>query len=439
MKLTDLIHINNRKSISKLLLVITLSCSGLLSYAQHQQVHLTGNNITLKAVFKQIEQQAKLSVDYTTQEVNDSYVISQLPKSSNVKEVMEQLLKDSGCSVTFRSGHIIINKQSGSTGKSDTKMISGVITDAKGEPIIGANVLEKGSTNGTITDLDGKFSLSVPSKSTLVISYIGYTTKSIVVGNQNIINIQLEEDTHNLNEVVVTALGIKREEKALGYAVQKVGGDNFSTIKPVDVATSLTGKVAGLNIQNSPEFNSAPSISLRGSEPLLVIDGVPYGNVSLKDIAADDIESIDVLKGATASALYGARGGAGAIMVTTKRGTKEGLNVTVNSSTMFNAGYLKKPEVQTSYSSGSGGKYYSGDYVWGDKLDIGRTAVQYDPYTHEWKEMPLESKGKNNLKNFQSLSLVTNNNVSVSQKGKYGSVRTSLTHMLNKGNIRMNA
>ena len=106
----------------------------------------------------------------------------------------------------------------------------------------------------------------------------------------------------NLNEVVVTALGIKREEKALGYAVQKVGGDNFSTIKPVDVATSLTGKVAGLNIQNSPEFNSAPSISLRGSEPLLVIDGVPYGNVSLKDIAADDIESVDVLKGATASA-----------------------------------------------------------------------------------------------------------------------------------------
>ena len=100
---------------------------------------------------------------------------------------------------------------------------------------------------------------------------------------------------------------------------------------------------------------------------------------------------------------------------------------------MFAAGYLRKPEVQTSYSSGSQGTYSTGGYVWGDKLDIGRTALQYDPYTHEWVDMPLVSKGKNNLKNFQELSMVTNNNVSVSQKGKYGSVRTSLTHVYNKG------
>ena len=136
-----------------------------------------------------------------------------------------------------------------------------------------------------------------------------------------------------IDEVVVTALGIKREEKALGYAVQKVGGSKLSTVKPVNIATSLTGKVAGLNVTNSTEFNTAPTLKLRGETPLLVVDGVPYSNISLNDIAADDIESVDVLKGATASALYGARGGSGAIMVTTKKGSQEGLNISVNSST----------------------------------------------------------------------------------------------------------
>lgn len=429
----------------RITVIMLFVCFGLAyateSYSQSATLSLNVNNKTVQEVLDEIEKQSEFHFFYNNKQVNTNRLVSIKSNKKNVFNVLEQLFSGTDISYKVLDKSIILSPKtvlSNAIVQQKIKDITGIVTDAKGEPIIGANVLEKGSTNGTITDLDGKFSLSVPNKSTLVISYIGYTTKSIVVGNQNIINIQLEEDTHNLNEVVVTALGIKREEKALGYAVQKVGGDNFSTIKPVDVATSLTGKVAGLNIQNSPEFNSAPSISLRGSEPLLVIDGVPYGNVSLKDIAADDIESVDVLKGATASALYGARGGAGAIMVTTKKGTKEGLNVTVNSSTMFNAGYLKKPEVQTSYSSGSGGKYYTGDYVWGDKLDIGRTAVQYDPYTHEWKEMPLESKGKNNLKNFQNLSLVTNNNVSVSQKGKYGSVRTSLTHMFNKDNIRMN-
>ena len=131
--------------------------------------------------------------------------------------------------------------------------------------------------------------------------------------------ISLLEDSKNLEEVVVTALGIKRSEKALGYAVQKVGGDKMTTVKSVDVGTALTGKIAGLNVQNSTEFNEAPSILLRGEEPLLVIDGVPYNNITLRDIASDDIESVDVLKGATASALYGSRGGSGAIMVTTKK------------------------------------------------------------------------------------------------------------------------
>lgn len=315
----------------------------------------------------------------------------------------------------------------------DGKTVTGTVTDSQGEPMIGVTIFLKNDPGkGSITDIDGKFSIDVPEGTELVFSSVGYVTQTIKV-KSGILSIVMKEDTQKLDEVVVTALGIKREEKALGYSVQKVSGETLNSVKTVDVATGLTGKIAGLNVQNSTEFNNAPSLSLRGETPLLVVDGVPYKNLTLRDIASDDIESIDVLKGATASALYGARGGAGAVMVTTKRGQKDGLSVSVNSSTMFNAGYLRKPEVQTSYSSGTGGKYRVGDYVWGDKMDIGREAEQYNPYTYEWELQPLVSKGKDNLQNFQELSLITNNNINVTQKGKYGSVRTSLTHVYNKG------
>lgn len=312
--------------------------------------------------------------------------------------------------------------------------ITGTVIDHENIPIIGANVTVKGnSTIGTITDIDGQFTLDVPKNAVLIISYIGYKSQEVKVTGQAI-KIKLTEDSEVLGEVVVTALGIKREEKALGYATQKVSGENLAKVKTVNVATALTGKVAGLNVQNSTEFGEAPALKLRGEEPLLVLDGVPYRYMSLNDVAPDDIESIDVLKGATASALYGARGGSGAIMVTTKRGKQEGLNVNVNSSTMFNAGYLKLPEVQKSYSSGLNGQYNdNASYVWGALLDAGNEAMQYNPYTQEREMTPLTSRGKNNLKNFQELSFITNNNLSVTYKGKYGSFRTSLTHVYNKG------
>lgn len=312
-------------------------------------------------------------------------------------------------------------------------IVKGIVTDEGGLPIIGANVAEKGSNNGAVTNMDGEFSLNLTPGTTLIISFIGYQSQEIKVTDERMLSIVLKEDTELLDEVVVTALGIKREEKALGYAVQKVSGETLNTVKSVNVATNLTGKIAGLNVQNSTEFNEAPTLTLRGETPLLVVDGVPYQNLTLSDIASDDIESVDVLKGATASALYGSRGGNGAIMVTTKKGSQEGLQVQVNSSTLFNAGYLRLPQVQTSYSTGQAGKYLAGSYVWGDKMDIGREALQWNPYTYEWEMRPLVSVGKNNLKNFQELSFVTNNNVSITQKGKLGSFRTSLTHVYNKG------
>lgn len=310
---------------------------------------------------------------------------------------------------------------------------SGTIKDSSGEPLPGVSIKEKGTTNGTIADTDGTFFLKVTADAILEISFMGFVKQDIKAGIG--LNIILEEQDNILDDVVVTALGIKRSEKALGYSAQNIKGDELTAVKGANIATSLSGKIAGVTILNKNEFNSAPAILLRGEKPLIVIDGIPFENTGLGELSADDIESLTVLKGATASALYGEKGASGAIMVTTKRGSKEGLSVNVNSNTMFNLGYLVIPEVQSSYSSGSGGKYLQGksEYIWGDKLDIGRTAVQYNPQTYQWEEMPLVSKGKDNFKNFLETSFITNNNINVAYKAKNGSVRTSFTHIYNKG------
>ena len=365
-------------------------------------------------------------------------------RNKTIREILDQMFLNTGLEYRINDKQVIICKDVSKIVVDRKKTVSGQVTDSQGEPLIGANVMVKGAkNNGTITDVNGKYTLdNVLDTDVLYVSYIGYTTQEIKVGNQSTFNIVLTENAETLNEIVVTALGIKREEKALGYSVQKVGGEKLTAVKPVNIATSLTGKVAGLNISNSTEFNESPSISLRGETPLIVIDGVPYANISLNDIAPEDVESIDVLKGATASALYGARGGSGAIMITTKRGKKEGLEISVSNNTMFNAGYLRKPEVQKSYSSGINGLYNdNASYVWGARLDAGLEAMQYNPFTGEREMTPLTSRGRDNLKNFQQLSLITNSNVNVAYKGEHGSFRTSLTHVFNKGqfpNERLN-
>ena len=229
------------------------------------------------------------------------------------------------------------------------KVVSGKVTDSSGSPLPGASVVVKGTTTGVITNANGEFSLpNVPDNAILTVSFVGMKSQEVAMAGKNTINIKLEEETVGVDEVVVTALGIKRQEKALGYSVQAVSGEGLQTVKGVDMGTSLTGKVAGLMVKNSSEFTAEPDIQIRGEKPLIVIDGVPYGNMTLRDVPSDDIESISVLKGATASALYGYRGASGAIMVTTKKGSiAKGLSVSVNSSTMFTAGYLAIPEMQS--------------------------------------------------------------------------------------------
>lgn len=407
------------------------------SYSQNISLSLT--NSSIEKALDEIEQKTTYTFLYTDQTLDTSKRINIQVKDMDIRKVLANLFNASEIEYKIVDKQIILSKKQAMPSPKDAatpeeKKIKGTIIDQSGLPIIGANIVVKGTSTGTITDVDGNYSFDIPSNAILKVTFIGYVPQEISTTGKTVINITLKEDAQNLEEVVVTALGIKRSEKALGYAVQKVSGDQLNIVKSVDAASSLVGKIAGMKVSSSTEFNEAPTISLRGESPLLVIDGVPYTNISLRDIASDDIESMNVLKGATASALYGSRGGSGAIIVTTKKGNKKGgLQITVNSNTMFEAGYLALPKVQSSYSSGGGGQYRAGDFVWGDKLDIGRTAEQYNPYTYQWEESELVSRGKNNLTNFLETGLVTNNNVSISHQGEKGSFRTSLTHVYNKG------
>jgi len=314
-------------------------------------------------------------------------------------------------------------------------IVSGKVSYDNGDPMTGVSVKIMGTKVGTITDINGNYSLNALPNATLQFSYIGMTTQTVAIAGKSVINVTLLEDTKTLDEVVVTALGIKRSEKALGYSVQKVTGESLQKVSGVDLATSLTGKVAGLLVKNSPDFGVTPDLTIRGEKPLLVIDGVAYANKTLSDISSEDIEAMSVLKGATASALYGFRGASGAILVTTKNGStnKAGITVDFATNTMFTAGFLAIPEKQSVYGRGTTGVYnINSDNSWGAKMD-GSIQTQWDPYSKTFKDMPYLPVGKDNFANFLEQGYVTNNNVNVGFKGDVVSLRSSLNWTENKG------
>ena len=440
--------INHFLLIMKTIIILLFTCVFIslaeTGYTQNAKITLNKNNVILKEVLNEIESQTDYLFIYNNV-VKTNKTVSVKTKNGTVRNVLNHVLKDSDIDFQMEGNHIILSfieakKKDEDIYISETiqqqrKTITGIIIDFKGEPIIGANIIEKETSNGTITDIDGKFSLNVDNNAVIRISYIGYLEQEIRTTGQTVYNISLIEDTKTLEELVVTALGIKKDEKALGYSVQKVDNKVFTTVKGENISTSLTGKVAGLMVRNTTEFFVSSSIKLRGSDALIVVNGVPTSNLSLDDIAADDIEDISVLKGATASALYGNRGSNGAIMITIKNKNQESnFSVQVNSNTMMSAGYLKIPESQKSYGTGVGNQpVYNGQFVWGPRLDMGTSAMQVDPATGLMKDMPLVSKGTNNLKNFLEESLVTNNNINVTQTTKNATIRGSFSHVHNKG------
>ena len=406
-------------------------------FAQSETITLPRQNLTYRELFAEIEKQTTFTVAFEESNINLQKGVVISTRTLTLSQLLTEALKGTNNTYTLKGQHIVVKADPNVTKEESTRKINGTIMGAQSEPLPGASVLIKGTRIGTITDDKGTFTLNVPDNAILQVNYMGFKSIEVSTAGRAIFNIQLEEDTQLIEALVVTALGIKREEKALGYSVQSVSGSSMQTVKSVDAGTSLTGKVAGLLVRNSSEFTEAPDIFIRGERPLIVIDGVPYANMSLRDIPQDDIENISVLKGATASALYGYRGSSGAIMITSKGGMKsKGLSVSINSGTMFDAGYLAIPETQSTFgrvvNTGTNTYARSGDGSWGVPMD-GREVIQWDPISKSLKPMPYLPIGKDNFKNFLEQGYVLNNNINVVQQGEYGSFRVSATWVQQKG------
>ena len=335
-------------------------------------------------------------------------------------------------------------------GAAQVTTVRGIVTtEEDGEPVIGASVIVKGTSLGTVTDVNGRFELSglPPSATRLLISYISLMAKEVAIAPQ--VSVTLKSDTHLLDEVVVTALGISREKKALGYTAQEVKQDALVQGKDNNLLNSLSGKIAGVRITNTQGDVGSSRIVIRGetsiageNQPLFIVDGIPVDNSQLNarssgrdfknaiaDLNPEDIKTLTVLKGPNAAALYGARAAHGAIVITTKGGDKrqKGIGITLHSSTQVSF-VATLPEFQNLFGQGAGGRfsYVDGkgagvndgvDESWGPRLDIGLLIPQFDS--------PLDADGNrvatpwvshpNNVRDYFRMGISTNNGISVAR------------------------
>ncbi|WP_198661725.1 carboxypeptidase-like regulatory domain-containing protein [Lewinella sp. IMCC34183] len=351
-----------------------------------------------------------------------------------------------------------------------SRTLTGKVIDAdNGEGIIAATVLVKGTSQGTVTDFDGTFSLSVPAgRDTLVVSYVGYQSRTVSVAGKSKITSRLGGSV-DLSEVVVTALGVEREEKALGYSVQKLDAEQISTVKPTNVTNPLAGKVAGVYVTGgSTGPTASANINIRGAasllgnnQPLFVVIGLPitndlytfddglngsttidFGNAA-QIVNPDDVASVNVLKGPAASALYGARAANGVILIETKTGQNiEGWGVDIGTTTTV-GGILKMPDFQNEYGFGGGGKY---SYVNGTNY-IGPNE-SYEAYGENWgprmngqlirqfnsngEAVPF-TPAEDNVRDFYQTAVTSINNVAINNATDDGDIRLSYTRLDNRG------
>jgi TonB-linked SusC/RagA family outer membrane protein len=351
------------------------------------------------------------------------------------------------------------------------RTVSGTLTDDAGEGLIGANVILKGTTTGTITDLDGNFTLEVPDGAkTLVFSYAGFSTQEVNIVGQDNVAVILTEGLA-LDEVVVTALGIKRSEKSLGYSVQEIGGADLVQTQSTNIVSNLAGNVAGVQVITGAGSSVGGSAKVRirgvnglsGGDPLFVVDGTPISNSNFSgstagsdfgnlaaDINPDDIDKISILKGPAASALYGNRAKNGVVLITLKKGAKSrDLGISVSSSVTLDRVYIL-PDYQNEYAGGysqdfarytdpvDGQEYnglnYSADESWGPRID----GTSYRPY---WSWFPGEDYGKtipltsnpNNVRDFFDTGVTNQNSVSIAGGGDKTTFRLSYANVNQTG------
>ena len=344
------------------------------------------------------------------------------------------------CMLLFSWGYISLAQD---------RTVSGIVSDENGEPLIGATVAIEGTSAGTITDVNGAYTLSVEAGTRLKFSFVGYIDRIVPVGNQTTINVQMEVNITQLSEIVVTALGISQEKRSLGYSIQEVKGNDIAQTQRPNFFTSLQGRVAGLSMNNtSGVAGSSVSITLRGvssisgnNQPLIVVDGLPIDNSTLDmhnlvtdgnnrnndytnraaDINPNDIESITVLKGPEAAGLYGQDGASGAIIITTKKGTKGAGKITYDNSFGFQNVY-RFPEVQTKYGLGNYGT-----------LDNNNDEIRYFG-----PELPTDATIYNNTDAFFKTGVSQTHNLGIEGGSDAATYRFSLNYADNQGIVPTN-
>lgn len=379
-----------------LLFAVAFQLSAENGYAQRMKRTLNLTRVSVEQVLNQIEKNSDYVFLYHDNTIQTDRIVSLDKNARDIPEILDKVFAGTNVNYSIVDKQIILSTHKTTSFQQSDIKLSGTVKDMMGEPLIGVSILVKGTTNGTVTDLDGKFSLQVAKGAVIEISYIGYITQTMTVTGTAPLSIVMKEDSKQLDEVVVTALGIKREAKALTYNVQEIKAAGITKVKDANFVNSLSGKIAGVTInQSSSGVGGSSRVVMRGTKSLFgennalyVLDGIPmqglrtkqsdnfYESVEVADgdgisnINPEDIESMSVLTGASAAALYGNRGANGVILITTKKGTIGKPRVSYSNSTSFSKPFVT-PEFQNTYGRKEG-EFKS----WGSKLD---KPSSYDP------------------------------------------------------------
>ena len=323
---------NRTLNIMKVTIFLTFFCTFPLfastGKAQNAVIELPSNAVTVETLFSEIEKQTDYLVVYSNRELNVKNIVTLSKKKAKVSDILKELLKSSNLKYEHTNNYIVFSKKNDETNvtQQTKKKVTGTVMDKNGEAIIGASVLEKGTTNGTITDIDGRFSLEVGAKATLAISYIGYVDQNITIGNKSMVSIILQEDSQTLEEVVVIGYGTQKKVNLTG-SVASINSEVIENVPASNLSNALSGRLAGVNItQTAGKPGGGSSVSIRAdgtwnsTAPLYVIDGVVRDKFAFDGLDASEVENLSVLKDGASAAIYGSRAANGVILVTTKKG-----------------------------------------------------------------------------------------------------------------------
>jgi TonB-linked SusC/RagA family outer membrane protein len=372
-----------------LVFVLTLQMSASV-YSQQARLSLNLTGVTIRQALNQIEEQSKYKFLLQSERLDIDRKINIHADQESIGDILNEIFANQGINYVITEKNLIIINPSGpenmNAGETQqVRTVSGTVKDSSGSPLPGVTVVIKGTTQGTITNVTGNYTLSkVSGDAMLVFSFVGMKTQEIAVSGSNVINVVMEEEITSVEEVVVTAFGVTRQKKALGYSITQVGSEDIERTRDNNVINTLSGKVAGIQItRNASGAAGTSRVVIRGNKslsgnntPLYVVDGVPidntqfgeagrYGGIDqgdgLSTLNPADIESISILKGPNAAALYGSRAANGVILITTKTGkARKGIGVTLNVSHTWDSALLF-PDLQNSYGQGSNGTLPEGD------------------------------------------------------------------------------